>query len=87
MRGIILSVEAAIFDTHSYVKKLQKTGVPGKQAEVHAEILAQLLNESLVTKETLEIKLRELEYRLTIKLGTMMVAAIGIFGIIVKLIK
>jgi hypothetical protein len=39
-----------------------------------------------VTKEDLERSLRELEYRLIIRLGSMMVVAIGIIATLVKLL-
>jgi hypothetical protein len=42
------------FDTHTYVKKLTASGVPEAQAEVHAQALADLVNDELATKRDLD---------------------------------
>ena len=63
------------FDTHAYIKKLKAVGFTEEQAEVQAETLAELINEQLVTKQYLDMRLTELELRLrhdlTIRLGGM----------------
>jgi hypothetical protein len=74
------------FDTHAYIKKLKAVGVSEEQAEVQAQAIADLVNDRLVTKEDLERGLKELEYRLVIRLGSMMVVAIGIIATLVKLL-
>jgi hypothetical protein len=74
------------FDTYAYVKKLRAVGVSEEQAEVQAHAIAELVNDRLVTKEDLERGLKELEYRLIIRLGSMMVVAIGIIATLVKLL-
>ena len=74
------------FDTHAYIKKLKAVGVSEEQAEVQAQAIADLVNDRLVTKEDLERSLKELEYRLVIRLGSMMVVAIGIIATLVKLL-
>lgn len=74
------------FDTHTYIKKLKAVGVSEEQAEVQAQAIADLVNDRLVTKEDLERGLKELEYRLIIRLGSMMVVAIGIIATLVKLL-
>jgi hypothetical protein len=79
-------MSAITFDTHAYVKKLRAVGVSEEQAEVQAQAIADLVNDRLVTKEDLERGLRELEYRLIIRLGGMMVVAIGIIATLVKLL-
>lgn len=48
------------FDTHKFVRRLEKAGVPLEQAEVQAEVLTEAFNvnlESLVTKDFLESQL------------------------------
>lgn len=42
------------FDSHAYVKKLEAAGVPEAQAEVHAEIIAHLIEGELATKRDIE---------------------------------
>ena len=67
---------AISFDTLAYAKRLIKVGVPEKQAEVQAETLADLIKDQVVTKQYLDLRLKELEMRLSIRLGGMMVAGI-----------
>jgi len=71
-----------VFDTHAFVKELAAAGMPEKQAEVLARSQATLINETLATKQDL----KELELRLTIRLGSMMVVAIGVVAALVKLL-
>ena len=81
------------FDTHAFVKELTQAGRPEAQAEVLARSQATLINEKLATKQDLkelEARLRhdmkELELRLTIRLGSMMIVAIGVVAALVKLL-
>ena len=83
---------AAIFDTLMYAKKLREAGVPEKQAEVQAEALREIMENNLATKSDLkevetklEAKIRELEYRFTIKMGAMCALTIGILAAVIKL--
>jgi hypothetical protein len=52
---------AIVFDTHNYVKRLKAVGIPEEQAEVQAEALATLVNDQLVTKQYLDLRLAELK--------------------------
>ena len=79
-------MSTSTFDTHAYVKKLKAAGVPEEQAEVQAQAIADLITDRLVTKEDLERSLKELEYRLVIRLGSMTVVAIGVIATLVKLL-
>jgi|LGVE01.1.fsa_nt_gb hypothetical protein len=78
------------FDTHTYVKKLKAAGVSEKQAEVHAEVLTELISDQLITKQYLDLRLNELEIRLkhdlTLRLGGMLVAGIAVVAALVKLL-
>ncbi|MDA1372201.1 MAG: DUF1640 domain-containing protein [Proteobacteria bacterium] len=50
------------FDTHKFVRRLEKAGVPLEQAEAQAEVLTEAFNvnlESLVTKEFLAARFAE----------------------------
>ena len=50
------------FDTHKFVRRLEKAGVPLEQAEVQAEVLTEAFNvnlEELVTKEHLAARFAE----------------------------
>ncbi|MEW6488356.1 MAG: DUF1640 domain-containing protein [Thermodesulfobacteriota bacterium] len=74
--------QTAAFDTLQYAKKLRAVGFTEEQAEVQAEALADIIVSELDTKRDL----RELEYRLIIRLGGMIVVAIGIVATLVKLL-
>ncbi len=67
-------MNALIFDTHAFVKRLTGAGMPIEQAEVLAEEQARLVDERLATKIDLELLKRDL----TIRLGDMIVIATGI---------
>ena len=84
---------AIAFDTLAYAKKLRAAGVPETQAEVHAEAMAELVEERLATKLDIELlrrDMKEMEMRLkhdlTLRLGGMMAVAVGIVAALVKLL-
>src|SRR5207248_10145207 len=72
---------AVAFDTLAYARKLRQAGVPEEQAQVHAEALAAVVTETLATKQDL----RELEYRLTLRLGAMLTVSGGAVGALGRL--
>lgn len=81
------------FDSLSYAKKLEATGFTREQAEVQTQAIREVIEEQLATKRdlknletSLEAKLRDLEYRLTIRLGTMIAAAVATVAALVKLL-
>jgi len=69
-------------DTFAYDDKLKVASFTNEQAEVQAEVLAEHIDKRLAKKQDL----KELEYRLIIRLGGMMVIAIGIVATLVKLL-
>ena len=88
---------AIVFDTHAFVKELTRAGMPEEQAEVLARSQAALIDEKLATKQdlkeleaNLESDMQELElrlkYDLTLRLGSMMVVAIGVVAALVKIL-
>lgn len=84
---------AIAFDTLAYAKKLRAAGVPETQAEVHAEAMAELVEDRLATKLDIELvrrDMKEMEMRLkhdlTLRLGGMMAVAVGIVAALVKLL-
>ncbi len=74
------------FDTLSYAKRLKSVGFTEEQAEAQAEALGNIVNEQLVSREFLDMRLKELEYRITFRLGSMMAASIAIVAALVKLL-
>ena len=84
-----------MFDTLGYAKKLEEVGVAREQAEAHVRILADVIEGNLATKQDinelrnidirdLRHEMRQLEYRLVIKLGTVVTLAIAAMATIVK---
>ena len=71
-----------VFNTHSFVKRLTEVGMPAEQAEVLAESYATLIDEKLATKRDL----KELELRLTLRLGSMVVTAVGVVAVLSRLL-
>ena len=73
---------AIMFDIHAFVKELTRVGMPEEQAEILARSQTTLIEEKLATKEDL----KELELRLRLHLGSMIVVAIGVVAALVKLL-
>lgn len=73
---------AVAFDTLAYSRRLKQAGVPGEHAEAQADALAQVVGETLATKQDL----RELEYRLTMRLGAMLTIAVGAVAPLTKVL-
>lgn len=80
-----MSTATMIFDTLQYTKKLTAAGVPQIQAEVQAVALKNFIDEKLVTKYDLQVVIRELELRMTIKLGGIVIGGISLLVILMKL--
>ncbi len=79
-------MDSIVFDTHAFVKELTDAGMPEPQAEVLARTHAKLIGEKLATKQDLkELELR-LKHDLTLRLGSMMVVAVGVVAALVKLL-
>ena len=66
------------FDALGYFEKLKAAGVPEEQAKIQANALREVIDERLVTKDYLDLRLKELEYKLTIRLGGIVVACTAI---------
>lgn len=64
---------AITFDTLAYFEKLKSAGVSEPQAKVQAETLAEIIDEKLATKRDLKELEQKLIYRLTLRLGGMIV--------------
>ena len=70
-----------LFNTLEYSKGAEAIGIKREHAEYQAEQMAKLIDNNLSTKNDLI----HLEQRLTIKLGSMLIAAVGLLAIIMKL--
>jgi len=80
------------FNTYEFIKKLEKAGLDEKQAEAITTGILQIHDSAdLATKADLRemelrirSEMREMELRMTIKLGSMLIAAIGVLSVIIK---
>lgn len=77
-------MSVAIFDTHAYIKKMKAVGFTEEQAEVQAETFADLINERLVTKADLDLRIAELKTELV---KWMLGIALGQVALLVALLK
>jgi hypothetical protein len=68
---------AVPFDTLKLARRLEAAGFPAQQAGDMSEAFAEALSQ-LVTKADLQTAMRDLEQRMTIKMGGMMVVAVGV---------
>lgn len=83
-------------DTLGVVRRLEAAGTPRDQAEALAEVLRDAESRSLaelatkadlaLLEQRLEAKIEQLEQRMTIKLGGMMVVAVGAVAALVRLL-
>ena len=83
-----------------YVKILESAGITREQAEAHVQIISEILEDDLVTKqdllnsenvlknsmERLEHKMLQMEYRMTIKLGSIVTVGIAAMTAVIKLL-
>ncbi|CAL7960079.1 conserved hypothetical protein [Gammaproteobacteria bacterium] len=96
-----MSSSVLMFDTLQYAKKLQKAGMSEQQAEIHAETIKEQ-NEAIsnfiadnlenklkefATKKDLEIKLKDLEIKLTIRIGYMLGVAVAFLSMLMTSLK
>ena len=77
---------AMAFDTLGYVRRLQDADVEPKVAEPHADLAKDMILADLVTTRELDKRLTELELRLTIKMGGMLIVAVGVLVAAQKLV-
>jgi hypothetical protein len=74
-------VTTIAFDTLKFVEKLEAGGFTHAQAKAAAEAFAEATAQELATKTDIAVvraDIRELELRITIKLGGLMMAATGL---------
>jgi len=88
-----------MFNSLKYVKQLEEAGVSREQAEVHLQIMTEIIETNLATKQDvkdlrteineLRIEMRngfvQLEQKMTIKLGSIVILGHGILFALLKL--
>ena len=76
------------FDTLAYSKRLREKGIPQEQAEAHAEAIREFVMADLATKadiHALEAKMDALPLLITVRLGFIVAAGVGILAALIKL--
>ncbi len=84
-----------MFDTLGYAKKLEDVGISREQAEAHVKILTEVFEGHMATKKDIQElrnldlrdlrhEMQKLEYRLVIKLGTIVTLALAACATLVK---
>lgn len=58
------ALDKVFFDTHAAIKKLQKAGVPEKQAEAQVELLSRFAEKELVTKGHFDLKMKDSDLKM-----------------------
>jgi len=71
------------FDTLAFVKRMQAAGMEPRQAEAFAEALGNVVLAQMVTVDHLDLRLKELEQALTLRMGAMAAATITILGALI----
>jgi hypothetical protein len=84
---------AIVFDNLEYAGRLRRAGFTEQQAEAQVQALAAIVNDNLATKQDLLLlkqdwkqDLRDLEHRLTMRMGTMLSISVGAVAALVKLL-
>ena len=65
-----------VFNSLNYAKRLEQAGFTRQQAEVQANTMTEIVDEKIATKQDLRV----LEYRITIRLGGMLAAAVAVLA-------
>ena len=89
---VLYHMATVTFDTHKFVKTLEAAGVPESQAEAFSTAVresheaAELATKGDIAelRKDIDSKLEKLELRMTIKLGSIVVVALGAFTVIFK---
>ncbi len=74
-----------VIDTLAMAKRYEEAGFSIQQAEALAEEQVALIEDQLATKRDLKAMEERLTYRLTLRLGAMLAASIGIVTALVRL--
>lgn len=72
-----------VFNSLNYAKRLEPAGFTRQQAEVQANIMTEIVDEKIATKQDLRV----LEYRITICLGGMLAAAVAVLAALITFVK
>ncbi|WP_297260773.1 hypothetical protein [uncultured Desulfovibrio sp.] len=72
-------MSSLVFNSLEYARRLEAAGFTRQQAETQANILAEVIDERVATKQDL----RELELRLVVRFGAMLAAGVGLLSALI----
>ena len=76
-----------VFNSLNYAKRLEDAGFTREQAEAQANILSEIVDEKIATKQDLrELELR-LKYDLTLRMGTMFAVGIAFLAALLTYLR
>ena len=75
----------AVFDTHKAYTEFKEAGFTDTQAQALID-QSRESSDALVTKGDLDVRLRELEQRMTIRLGAMLFAVAGLQVVVIGIL-
>ena len=80
-----------MIDTLMYVKRLEAIGISREQAELQVQVMAEIVDNNYATKQDfrdlkteMDHKFEQLENRLTIKLGSIMIFGLSALATLIK---
>ena len=73
------------FDTHAFAQRLKTAGFSSDQVDTLIDLARESTPRDLVTNESLDTRLTILEQRMTIKLGSLLIVAMGMLLALLKL--
>lgn len=76
-----------VFNSLNYAKRLEQAGFTREQAEVQANIMTEIVDEKIATKQDLrELELR-LKYDLTLRMGAMIAAGVAFLAALITFLR
>lgn len=82
-----------MINAFKYTRQLEEAGFSRAQAETQLQVITEIVEGDLATKqdlnvtaERLEAKMLQMEYRLIIKLGTIITVVVGVFATLLKVL-
>lgn len=76
---------AFAMDTLGFAQRLRRAGIETDTAEAHAEAVRDFVMAELVTRKDLDDAMEHQTLKLTVRLGGLLVAAIGALAVLMRL--
>ena len=76
-----------VFNSLNYAKRLEQAGFTREQAEVQANIMTEIVDEKIATKQDLRDHELRLKYDLTLRMGAMIAAGVAFLAALMTFLK